>query len=91
MFRFVLVVGLVLGVAMDAGAQATSLDNVPISTLRRQGPFSLHVLALRRRLLRQEISRNPDAGYVYDCDRGNLIALTRARTVTTAASSSGMR
>ena len=31
MFRFVLVVGLVLGVAMDAGAQATSLDNVPIA------------------------------------------------------------
>jgi len=30
MFRFVLVVGLVLGVAMDAGAQATFLDNVPI-------------------------------------------------------------
>lgn len=31
MFRFVLVVSLLLGVAMDADAQATSLDNVPIA------------------------------------------------------------
>lgn len=31
MFRFVLVVSLLLGVAMDADAQATSLDDVPIA------------------------------------------------------------